>query len=107
MQIDKEDTHSDDDADYNVHYFDAAEHHNFDTSIYDINKGQRHSPPFKPHLPCNVWHSLSDTDKQAWDQLTNAGKSSLLQHFTQHHPPAAPPNMNTPSPSTSNKPASS
>ena len=90
-----------DEDDYEVHYHDAVDHHDFDTPIYNINNNQQYSPNLptpRPRLPLDIWRSLSKPDKHAWNQLTNAGKFTLLKHF----PPctqSTPPTKASPSPS--------
>ena len=76
----------DSDDDCNIHFHDACDHHDFDTSIYDINAGQQNTPnrrPNRPRLHKDVWRSLSYDDRRAWDQLSDAGKLSVIQHPNQ------------------------
>ena len=79
------------------HFEMEANVHDMDTPVEDIminqtnfgrpsfnNKGKQNSgsnEPKKVYLDRDTWHSLSQSDKDAWDKMSNQAKTKVAEYF--------------------------
>ena len=71
----------DDDGFYNSHYEEAV--HNFYTPVESLIIHQMDCGPQTPHqvsLIMAMWRSLSKDDQVTWDQISKAGKRSIVTY---------------------------
>jgi hypothetical protein len=63
----------------------------YDTPIYEINAARRRpARPRQPgRLPFQSWQSLSNEDRQRWDQFSDQTKALLLGHTKTPDSPAS------------------